>query len=101
MRKHNRKSLLPTPREVAGLASLKELSPGELPPAVIEALRRARDHFSRIAESITDVAYECEGNRTGVSIDCDLHVEEIDFLLSKLRYTAGSPGEPTAPYDEW
>lgn len=101
MRKYNRKSFFPTSREVAELASHKELSSAEPPPAVVEALRRARDHFSRIAESITDVAYEYEGNRAGVSTDCDLHADEIDFLLSKLRYSSGSPGEPSAPYDAW
>lgn len=99
MRKNNRKGLFPKPREVAELASLREPSPAELPAAVVEALRRARDQFSRIAESITDVAYECKGNRAGVSIDCDLHADEIDFLLSKLRYSTGSPGDPGAAYD--
>jgi hypothetical protein len=99
MLKHNRKDLFPTPREVAELALLKEPKPPELPAAVVEALRRARDHFYRIAVSITDEAYDCKGNRDGVSIDCDQHAGDIDYLLSVLHYSAGSPGDLDAPYD--
>jgi len=98
MQKHNRRFLLPTPEEVAELSSLKESRPPELPASVVAALRRARDHFGAIAESITDEIYECEGNRAGVSIDCDQHAGDIDYLLSVLHYSAGSPGDLDAPY---
>jgi hypothetical protein len=87
MKKHNRKIQPQSRHEIAKLADIRDEQLQELPLGVVEALRRARDHFSRIAVSITDVAYECEGNRAGVSVDCSFHASEIDRLLDEFQYS--------------
>ena len=91
MQKHNRRALCPSRDEVAGLTEVKHPNPPELPADVVDELRRARNHFFRIAQTIEDEAYAVEWNREGIAWDCTYHAEDIQLLLEKYNYAIGDP----------